>query len=212
MKKKKKKKNFFKKKERPDFYYMLTRQCEITSRSISLLLKYIDTGEAALADEIESCEKNADKVRRNLIDYVENLFITPLDRHDLFAVSRTIDDITDKIKDLKDFLIFFDYTPTDKHVEMAKLIDSSIYALTCAMSEWADDSIENFWDYLVKAKKNENQIKRLYWENIDDIDKRGDTLKEVIVQREFSKDLNKLANKVGQAADSIGDIKIKSIK
>ena len=37
--KKTRKKNFFKKKERPDFYHMLTRQCEITSRSISLLLK-----------------------------------------------------------------------------------------------------------------------------------------------------------------------------
>ncbi len=210
--KKTRKKNFFKKKERPDFYHMLTRQCEITSRSISLLLKYISTGDMQLAEQIESCEKNADKVRRDLIDYVENSFITPLDRHDLFSVSRDIDDITDKIKDLKDFLIFFNYTPTEKNIEMAKLIDSSIYSLTCAMSEWSEDGIENFWDYLVKAKKNENQIKRLYWENINDLDRYKASLRDIIIIREFSKDLNKLANKVGQAADSISDIKIKSIK
>ena len=95
---------------------------------------------------------------------------------------------------------------------MAKLIDSSIYSLTCAMSEWSEDSIENFWDYLVKAKKNENQIKRLYWENINDLDRYKASLRDIIIIREFSKDLNKLANKVGQAADSISDIKIKSIK
>ena len=95
------KKSFFKKQERPNFYYMLTRQCEITSRGISLLLKYIDTRDDELAEQIEHCEKDADKVRRSLIDYVENSFITPLDRHDLFALSRIIDDITDKIKDLK---------------------------------------------------------------------------------------------------------------
>lgn len=206
------KKNFFKKKERPDFYDMLTRQCEITSVSISLLLKYIDTGDLQLADQIESCEKNADKIRRDLIDYVENSFITPLDRHDLFSVSRDIDDITDKVKDLKDFLIFFHYMPTPKNIEMAKLIDSSIHFLTCAMSEWSENSIENFWDYLVKAKKNENQIKRLYWEDINDLDECTGTMRDIIIVREFSKDLNKLANKVGQAADSISDIKIKSIK
>ena len=105
------KKSFFKKAEQPNFYYMLSRQCEITSISISLLLKYIDTREEELAEQIEHCEKDADKVRRSLIDYVENSFITPIDRHDIFALSRSIDDITDKIKDLKDFLVFFQYRP-----------------------------------------------------------------------------------------------------
>lgn len=207
-----KKKNFFKKKERPNFYSMLRRQCEITSKSISLLQKFIENKEQNIAEEIEQCEKKADKVRRNLIDYVETSFITPLDRHDLFAMSRRIDDMTDKVKDLKDFLIIFDYAPTDKNVEMVKLIGESIHAVTDAMSEWEDGSIQNFWDHLVRAKKSENQIKRLYWEDIDDLDKETRTIKEIIVLREFSKDLNSLANKVGRAADIIGDTKIKSIK
>ncbi|WP_425757214.1 DUF47 domain-containing protein [Ihubacter sp. rT4E-8] len=206
------KKSFFKKQEQPNFYYMLSRQCEITSRSISLLLKYIDTQEEDLAEQIEHCEKDADKVRRSLIDYVENSFITPLDRHDIFALSRSIDDITDKIKDLKDFLVFFQYQPTDKNLEIIQLIDASIYNLTCAMNEWAHDRIEHFWDDLVKAKKNENQVKRLYWEGIADLEFQEITLKDVIMQREFAKDLNKLANKIGKAADRISDIKIKSIK
>lgn len=212
LKSNKSKKAFFKKQEQPNFYYMLSRQCEITSRSISLLLKYIDTRDDDLAEQIEHCEKDADKVRRSLIDYVENAFITPLDRHDLFALSRSIDDITDKINDLKDFLIFFQYQPTDKNLEILRLVDTSIYALTCAMNEWSHDRIESFWDYLVKAKKNENQVKRLYWEGINDLEFQELSLKDVIIQREFSKDLNKLANKIGKAADRISDIKIKSIK
>lgn len=206
------KKSFFKKGERPNFYHMLKRQCEITMRSSMLLLRLAENNEEDLAEEIEACEKKADKVRRDLIDYVENSFITPLDRHDLFSLSRSIDDVTDKIKDLKDFILFFHYSPTRKNVEMIRLIDSSIYSLTDAMSEWADDRIENFWDDIVRAKKNENQVKRLYWENISDLDRCKETLKDVIVMREFSKDLNSLANKIGKAADSISDAKIKSIK
>ena len=61
--------NFFKKNERPDFQSMLLRQCEITSKSISLLLNYLAEPEDYLAEQIESCEKKADKVRRTLIDY-----------------------------------------------------------------------------------------------------------------------------------------------
>lgn len=206
--------NFFKKNERPDFHSMLLEQCELTSKSISLLLNYMADPKGDTADYIERCEKKADKVRRGLIDYVETSFITPLDRHDLFAVSRCIDDMTDKIKDLKDFLVFFDYTPFEKHVGMARCIASSILAITAAMEKW-NDSCDIFWENLVKAKKNENQVKRLYWEIIADLDQQDQQklpLKEVIILREFSKDLNSLANKIGRAADSISDLKIKSIK
>ncbi len=205
-------KNFFRKEERPNFYSMLYKQCEITDESMSMFLKFMDSKDLSLAEEIEQCEKKADKVRRKVIDYVENSFITPLDRHDLFAVSRSIDDITDKIKDLKDFLIFFNYTPTEKNLEMTELIYDSIHAVTEAVSHWTDDSPEFFWEHLVKAKKNENQIKRLYWENIDELEFRKQSLRNIIVVREFSKDLNSLANKTGKAADRISDIKIKSIK
>ncbi|MFQ9893583.1 MAG: DUF47 domain-containing protein [Emergencia sp.] len=208
----KKKKTFFRKNERPNFYTMLQKQCEITSRSSALFVQLLDCREEMLAKEIENCEKKADQVRRELIDYVENSFITPLDRHDLFAVSRAIDDITDKIKDLKDFLLFFKFSPTEKHKEMGKLIDASIDHITGAMTEWAGDNIDCFWDDLVKAKKNENQIKRIYWENIRDLEREKLNLKEIITMQEFSKDLNSLANKVGKAADYISDIKIKSIK
>jgi hypothetical protein len=207
----KRKPNFFKKNERPDFHSMLLKQCEYTSKSISLLLNFMNQPDDQPADSIEQCEKKADKVRRSLIDYVENSFITPLDRHDLFAVSRSIDDMTDKVKDLKDFLVFFSYTPFEKHVEMARCIASSILAITSAMESW-NDNCDVFWENLVKAKKNENQVKRLYWEIIAELDKQTLPLKEIIIMREFSKDLNCLANKIGRAADSISDLKIKSIK
>lgn len=207
----KRKPNFFKKNERPDFHSMMLQQCELTSKSISLLLNYMADPDEDTAEYIEQCEKKADKVRRHLIDYVENSFITPYDRHDIFAVSRCIDDMTDKVKDLKDFLLFFNYTPFEKHVEMARCINSSIHAITTAIEKW-NDSCDEFWEHLVKAKKNENQVKRLYWKIIAELDQQELPLKEIIILREFSKDLNSLANKIGRAADSISDLKIKSIK
>jgi uncharacterized protein Yka (UPF0111/DUF47 family) len=40
-------------------------------------------------------EKEADEVRRILIDELNQTFVTPIDREDIFALSRAIDDILD---------------------------------------------------------------------------------------------------------------------
>lgn len=206
------KKSFFKKEERPDFYRMLGEQCSITSQCAEYFLALTNDRSASTADKIESCEKQADQVRRDLINYVETSFITPLDRHDLFAVSRSIDDITDKLKDLKDFLMFFNYQPTDGHREMAEIIRESVYNVACAVREWNGPEDCGFWEYLVKAKKNENEIKRMFWKTIYDLDDDAVITKDVLILREFSRDLNDLANKIGEAADKLSDMKIKSIK
>lgn len=205
------KRGFFKKGETPDVYKLLIAQCDDACLSISLLVEFMSSLEQSMADKIEKNEKIADRKREELIYYVENSFITPLDRHYLFKVSRVIDDLTDEVKDLKDFILFFDYRPTEKNIEMAQLCGAGIEALTAAMKSWKSNDTDTFWSSLVNAKKNENQVKRLYWENIKELEDL-ESLKGIITMREFCRDLNSLANKVGKAADRMGDLKIKSIK
>jgi|GEM_PF-1733111 Phosphate transport regulator (distant homolog of PhoU) len=205
------KNGFFKKGFKPNAYSMLTNQCEEACISSSLLVEFMSTLDKEAADKIEKTEKTADRKREDVINYVENSFITPLDRHDLFAVSRVIDDLTDEVKDLKDFILFFDYKPTEKNIEMARLSRDSIFILTDAMREWEDSDADKFWGNLVNAKKNENQVKRLYWENIKELEGEN-SVSNIITSREFCRDLNSLANKIGKASDRLGDLKIKSLK
>jgi uncharacterized protein Yka (UPF0111/DUF47 family) len=171
----------------------------------------MSTLNAETAEAIEAAEKSADRKREELVYYVENTFITPVDRHYLFKVSRVIDDLSDEIKDLKDYILFFDYHPTDKNIEMAKLNSKAIFTFAGAMKEWNNPDTDKFWSHLVEAKKCENQVKRLYWENIKELEDM-ESLKGIITMREFCRDLNSLANKVGKAADRLGDMRIKSIK
>ena len=202
----------FKKKEKPNVYHMMTYQCEEAYIAIYNLIKLLITRKPEYGDAIEDCEKTADRKRRELIDYVRNSFITPVDRHDLFAVSRQIDDITDEIKDLKDFILFFDYQPSMSLEDMMTLIKEAITLLTEAVSSWAENQPEEeFWTRIVRIKKIENEMKRLYWESIKDMSQDKDYL-ELIRSVDFRKDLNSLANKIGRAADTLSDIKIKAIK
>lgn len=208
----KREKAFFKKDEKPDFYKMLLIQCEIASKSTHTLMKFMQNPDPLLAEKIDQLQVEGDKVRHKLIDYVENTFITPLDRHDIFAVSRMIDDLTDKTGDLKDFLQFFDYVPDSTHLAMIAVIHESTEKLSESLRNWNNTSMEDFWPGLFKVKENKDIVRRLYWETIDTITDYEFSLHDGTVKREFSKELYMLSHKTGKAGDRLSDIRIKSIK
>lgn len=203
---------FFKKKNRPDFFNLLSEQSSLTLESMALLMEYMKNKSHAVTDDIESHEKRADRIRAELIDQVQVAFITPMDRHDLFSVSRRIDDVTDKIKDLKDFLVFFQICPTENNLKMAEYILDSISCIDIAVKQLHETNDTVFWENIVKAKKNENQVKRCYWDNINELNEQRLEINDIIIFREFAKDLNSLANKIGRTADKLSDMKVKSIE
>lgn len=205
------KKNFFKKEDRPDFYSLLIEQCDLNDEIMTLFIAYMESQDDETAEAIDQCEKEADQVRRKLIDYVENSFITPLDRHDIYAISRRIDDITDKIKELKDFIEYFELTPIKKNIEMAKRVQATVRGIAEAVKAWADGDDEGFWDSIMEAKRKSRIIKNLYWESLKKLDNDEFTLEEVLIKREFFRDLNQLSYKTKKAIDRISDTKIKSI-
>lgn len=203
---------FYKKNETPNFYYMLKEQCDHSLKAIEALNRFIVSKDIETAELIEQIEKSADDTRKKTLSFVESSFVTPLDRHDISSISRCLDDLTDKIKDLKDFIVFFDYDASETQADMCQHICMGIEGLAKATNEWYKSSKTDLWEYLVVSKRSENEVKRLYWNGIKELKNTSGATYDVILSREFSKDLNSLANKIGKAADRIGDIKIKSIK
>ena len=83
-------------KRRPDrFIQLLQEQAEFTVLGMEALLSYLEKPSSKRADEVERLEKEADEVRRILIDELNRTFVTPMDREDIHALSRAIDDVLD---------------------------------------------------------------------------------------------------------------------
>ena len=59
------------------------------------MISYLETGNPQVAADLSLKEKEADEVRRILIDELNRTFVTPFDREDIFALSRSIDDVID---------------------------------------------------------------------------------------------------------------------
>ena len=77
------------------FHSLIEQQAELTHEGLEILLKYMKKPNAKNAEEMRMKEKEADEVRRILIDELNRTFVTPYDREDIFALSRAIDDVLD---------------------------------------------------------------------------------------------------------------------
>ena len=88
-----------------DFFDVLLAQAEKTLSGCQSLLRFLE--EDADPEELDRLEKEADDIRRILIDELNQTFITPIDREDIFDLSRAIDDVIDHARNtVKEMEIF----------------------------------------------------------------------------------------------------------
>ncbi|RPI88211.1 MAG: DUF47 family protein, partial [Chloroflexi bacterium] len=67
---------FFKKREEV-FHKLIQQQASITYEGVKLLVKYFETQDSEIAEQLALKEKEADEVRRILIDELNRTFVTP---------------------------------------------------------------------------------------------------------------------------------------
>src|SRR5215217_5334671 len=77
------------------FLERLGQQALLTVNGLEALLDYMNKPNEKNAQRIHRLEQDADEVRRMLIDELNRTFVTPIDREDIFSLSRAIDDVLD---------------------------------------------------------------------------------------------------------------------
>ena len=112
---------FFKKRE-DVFHKLIQEQASITFEGLKLLVKYLETQAPEIAEELTLKEKEADEVRRILIDELNRSFVTPFDREDIFALSRSIDDVIDYADSTVSEMEVLKVTPTPYMRRIASLL------------------------------------------------------------------------------------------
>jgi predicted phosphate transport protein (TIGR00153 family) len=68
----------------------------------ALLRDYPEHSE--LAREILICEQHGDRITHDIVQRLNNTFVTPIDREDILALATALDDIVDFIEEVADFL------------------------------------------------------------------------------------------------------------
>ena len=76
-----------KRKESLNFYSLLIRQMTVIRDAVAALCDYCEEPSQEKGDFVKIKEKEADAVRRELVEDINRTFITPIDREDLFRLS-----------------------------------------------------------------------------------------------------------------------------
>jgi len=108
------------------FFELFSKGAKIfnnSAKELKLLMKELDNPKARL-ENLVSLEHEGDIVTHELIEYTKKMFITPLDREDIFNITKGIDNITDSIESTAH--LFYMYNVTSATTEAIELVDKLI--------------------------------------------------------------------------------------
>jgi uncharacterized protein Yka (UPF0111/DUF47 family) len=188
-----------------DFFDLLLDQAEKTNAGCHALVKFLE-GDGT-PEEISRLEREADDIRRILIDELHQTFITPIDREDIFALSRAIDDVIDHAKNTVKEMEIFEVESNEHLCQMAELLQKGAEQLVGAMRHLKKNPNVAV-EYAVRAKRIENRMNDSYLAALKQLFS-GHDPRIMFSLREIYRHFNRSADRVDEAANIISNVVVK---
>ena len=207
-------KGLFRRRSRPDnFLRLICEQANHTQRGLEALQTYMKQPSEEQASVVRSAEKDADEVRRILIDELNRSFVTPIDREDVFSLSRAIDDVLDYADSTVEEMVTLGVSPNPYLQRMVSLLRDAAEEISRAVQRLEDrPNVAN--DHAVRAKALENRVEAVYREAIAALfngPRDVEHVVEMLKLREIYRHLSNAADRGDEAANIIGDIVVKQM-
>jgi uncharacterized protein Yka (UPF0111/DUF47 family) len=194
--------------EDTDFYRMLADQASKTLEGIEALGQFMKNSTPEDAQRVRAIEQQADELRKTVIEGLHQSFVTPMDREDIFALSRAVDDIVDYANTTVDEMEIYGVSP-DRHLkDMVDILRKE--AREIADSVRMLNSYPHIaMEHAVQAKSYENTMEKSYHSALADLFKRTDTI-YMLKMREIYRHLSNAADRGDHAANIICNIVMKA--
>jgi len=128
-----------------------------------MLDKWPDHGEALR--DVVVCEQEGDRITHDIIQRLNQTFVTPFDREDIIDLASAMDNIVDFIEEIADFLgLFRIEAPTDQAQRMARVLHEATRQVNGAMP--ALRRLEDIRTFMVEVNRLENEGDRILREAV----------------------------------------------
>ena len=133
----------------------ILRAAELLER---MLRSYPD--EAGLARDVLICEQEGDRITHDIIHRLNQTFVTPIDREDIYALASALDDIVDYTEEVADYLGLYKIeAPMEQAQRLARILLEAARQIAEAMPR-----LRGFRDlshYTVEINRLENDGDRV---------------------------------------------------
>jgi uncharacterized protein Yka (UPF0111/DUF47 family) len=193
------------------FLELLIKQADYAVEASEMLLKYLEKPGEKYSGRTRQIEKDADEVRRILVDELNRTFVTPMDREDIHALSRNLDDVVDYAYTTTEEMEMLGIEPNDFLKRMASLLRDAAVELQLGMLRLNDHpGVAN--EHAQRAKALENRVERVYREAIVDLFHQPqdlDDIMEILKLREVYRHMSNAADRGDEAANHLSDVVVK---
>jgi predicted phosphate transport protein (TIGR00153 family) len=200
-------------KRKPDkFMQMLLDQTNMTVKGLELLKLYLEKPDRKLDRELENLEKEADEQRQILIAELFKSFITPIDREDIYNLSREMNEVLDYARTTVEEMLILDVQSSSYMARMASLLYDASCELKLSLERVMDNHLTVANDHAQRAKSLENQVETVYREALANLfkgKKNIDHIMSVLKEREIYRHLSNAADREDAAANVLADVVLK---
>ena len=200
-------------KPHPDpFVHRLLNQSSFTLRGMELLKEYLESHQPATSKQLNIVRQEADEERRILIDELLRTFVTSIDREDISALSRAIDDMLDYAYTTVDEMEILQVEPTPYMVRIANLLLNAADEIHLSVQRLQDNHPSVAADHAQRAKAVENRVEQVYREALANLFSSPKSVEDVMAmlkKREVYRHLSNAADRGDDAANVMTDIVVK---
>lgn len=162
-----------------------------------------EIGRAKAHERMEVVEHEGDERRGELVDMLSGSITTPIDREDLFRLSRSIDDVLDTLRDFVREAHIYDIKKMDRLLPLLDWLIEGLDNLSGAVANVLDDPGKVVRSAL-SAKKQAGSICRAYQYEIAELFV-DEISAETFKRRELVRRLDIAGIHLAEAADSLAD-------
>lgn len=124
-------------KKEDKFYVKLKEQANNIVEGAKVLQQYVNDIEnsTVYAQQIKEIENKGDKIVHSIIELLNNSFVTPIDREDIYMVTKRMDDIIDNIETIVHrFIMFNIVSSTEESKIFINLVIRAVEEIEILMS------------------------------------------------------------------------------
>ena len=159
-------------------------------------------------EKIREVEHKGDEAMGKIIDSLQETFITPLDREDIYSLTRSMDDILDFFNETAAMVMMYDVKKMPDNVkEFVKILSTCCEIIKASMYHLKD------YKKTKKAVRElhnlEVEADNLYYKTMAEIFQENSDVKELIKLKDIYTLLEEAADKCNRIGNILGNIVVK---
>jgi uncharacterized protein len=173
----------------------------------SMLMQWPDHGE--MMRDVVVCEQEGDRITHDIIQRLNQTFVTPFDREDIIKLASSLDDIVDFIEEVADFLgLYRIEAPMEQAQRMASVLRNATRQINDAIPRLR--TLKDIHHYTVEVNRLENEGDRILREAVASLFERGIDPMMVIRWKDIFERLEDAIDSTETAVNTLEGIIIKN--